>query len=169
MLEIIHGSCIKSSLFAILFCSDVCVASVGNIMDGRILIHFDGWEPDFDFWAVPSSTCIHKVGYCEETGIKLHPPRGSFLVKELESSDFSVLSFSGYKEPFSWRKYLTETSTVAVPSNAFKPPKSEVSLFRKGMKLEAVDKRNPSIIRVATVADIIRHDIYVSFSFSMPL
>jgi len=58
--------------------SDVCVASVGNIMDGRILIHFDGWEPDFDFWSVPSSTCIHKVGYCEETGIKLHSPRGIF-------------------------------------------------------------------------------------------
>jgi hypothetical protein len=72
-----------------------------------------------------------------------------------------MFPFLGYKEPFSWRKYLSETSTIAVPSIAFKPPKSEVSLFRKGMKLEAVDKRNPSIIRVATVVDIIRHDICV--------
>ena len=44
---------------------------------------------------------------------------------------------------------------------AFKPPRSEVSLFRKGMKLEAVDKRNPSLIRVASIADVLMHQIKV--------
>ena len=47
-------------------------------------------------------------------------------------------------------------------SRAFKPPRSEVSLFRKGMKLESVDKRNPAVIRVASVADVLMHQIKVS-------
>jgi hypothetical protein len=46
---------------------------------------------------------------------------------------------------------------------AFKPPRSEVSLFRKGMKLEAVDKRNPAVIRVASVADVLMHQVKVRF------
>lgn len=31
----------------------VCVATVSNVLDGRVLVHFDGWEIDYDYWVVP--------------------------------------------------------------------------------------------------------------------
>ncbi len=69
----------------------------------------------------------------------------------------------GYRGEFSWERYLEETRSKAVPNWAFKPPKSDVSLFRKGMKLEVVDKRNPIFVRVSTVVDVLNHQIKVHF------
>ena len=40
----------------------ICVATVTNIMDGRVLIHFDGWDLEFDYWVTPSSPYIHPKG-----------------------------------------------------------------------------------------------------------
>ena len=32
----------------------MCVATVGNVLEGRVLLHFDGWEIDYDYWSKPS-------------------------------------------------------------------------------------------------------------------
>ena len=40
----------------------ICVATVTNVMDGRVLIHFDGWDLEFDYWVTPSSPYIHPKG-----------------------------------------------------------------------------------------------------------
>ena len=40
----------------------VCVATVTNVMDGRILIHFDGWDLDYDYWVTPSSPYVRPKG-----------------------------------------------------------------------------------------------------------
>lgn len=65
--------------------------------------------------------------------------------------------FQDYKDvkSFTWDSYLRETRSVAAPARAFKqrPPCG----FKRGMKLEAVDKRIPQIIRVATVEDVKDH------------
>lgn len=71
---------------------------------------------------------------------------------------------------FTWDAYLRETGTTAAPARAFKqrPP----CAFKRGMKLEAVDKRVPQLIRVATVEDVKDHQfvlityIYTLFSIS---
>lgn len=52
---------------------------------------------------------------------------------------------------FSWDAYLRETQSVAAPARAFK--QRSVCGFKRGLKLEAVDKRLPQLIRVATVED----------------
>ena len=55
----------------------VCAATVSNVLDGRVLVHFDGWEIDYDYWVVPSSSpYVHPVGWCREKGIELNPPKG---------------------------------------------------------------------------------------------
>jgi hypothetical protein len=70
--------------------------------------------------------------------------------------------FLGYRGDFKWDHYLEETSCRAVPAWAFRSPKSSnISLFRKGMKLESVDKRNPVLIRVATISEVICHQLRV--------
>ena len=40
----------------------ICVATVTNVMDGRVLIHFDGWDLEYDYWVTPSSPYIHPKG-----------------------------------------------------------------------------------------------------------
>lgn len=52
----------------------VCVASVADILDGRMLINFDSWDEMYDFWVDPTSPYIHPVGWAEENGVPLTPP-----------------------------------------------------------------------------------------------
>ena len=41
----------------------------------------------------------------------------------------------GYRGDFSWERYLEETRSKAVSNWAFKTPKNEVTLFKKGKKI----------------------------------
>ncbi|KAB1262482.1 Lethalmalignant brain tumor-like protein 1 [Camelus dromedarius] len=121
----------------------ICVASVTDVVDGRFLVHFDNWDDTYDYWCDPSSPYIHPVGWCQKQGKPLTPPQD-------------------YPDPdsFCWEKYLEETGASAVPTWAFKvrPPHG----FLVNMKLEAVDRRNPALIRVASVEDVEDHRIKVA-------
>ncbi|XP_071075743.1 lethal(3)malignant brain tumor-like protein 3 isoform X3 [Desmodus rotundus] len=122
----------------------ICVATVTDMVDNRFLVHFDNWDESYDYWCEASSPHIHPVGWCKEHRRTLITPPGYPNVKH-----------------FSWDKYLEETNSLPAPARAFKvkPPHG----FQKKMKLEAVDKRNPMFIRVATVADTDDHRIKVHF------
>nr|XP_045741741.1 lethal(3)malignant brain tumor-like protein 1 isoform X2 [Mirounga angustirostris] len=122
----------------------ICVASVTDVVDSRFLVHFDNWDDTYDYWCDPSSPYIHPVGWCQKQGKPLTPPQD-------------------YPDPdgFCWEKYLEETGASAVPTWAFKvrPPHS----FLVNMKLEAVDRRNPALVRVASVEDVEDHRIKLHF------
>ncbi|KAM9589878.1 lethal(3)malignant brain tumor-like protein 1 isoform 1-T1 [Trichechus inunguis] len=122
----------------------ICVASVTDVVDSRFLVHFDNWDDTYDYWCDPSSPYIHPVGWCQKQGKPLTPPQD-------------------YPDPdsFCWEKYLEETRASAVPAWAFKvrPPHS----FLVNMKLEAVDRRNPALIHVASVEDVEDHRIKLHF------
>ncbi|XP_018398877.1 PREDICTED: lethal(3)malignant brain tumor-like protein 3 [Cyphomyrmex costatus] len=122
----------------------LCVASIAGLMDSRILVHFDSWDEVYDYWADASSPYIHPVGWSHHNGRVLVPPN---QYKDAKS--------------FSWDTYLKETGSVAAPARAFKqrPP----CAFRRGMKLETVDKRVPQLIRVATVEDVKDHQLKIKF------
>lgn len=122
----------------------VCVATVTDVMDNRFLIHFDAWDDCYDYWCDAASPYIHPVGWCEENGKPLTPP-------------------NDYPSPsrFSWADYLSKSKATAVPARAFKP-RPPVD-FTIGQKLEAVDKRNPLLVRVATIADIEDYKIKIHF------
>ncbi|KAK6474192.1 lethal(3)malignant brain tumor-like protein 4 isoform X1 [Huso huso] len=122
----------------------ICVASIAALVDNRLLIHFDNWDESYDYWCEASSPYIHPVGFCQEMGLTLTAP-------------------AEYKHPksFSWEKYLEETGSQAAPARAFKqrPPHG----FQENMKLEAVDKRNPMLIRVSTIAATEEHRLKIHF------
>ncbi|XP_063104383.1 lethal(3)malignant brain tumor-like protein 1 isoform X4 [Cavia porcellus] len=154
----------------------VCVASVTDVVDSRFLVHFDNWDDTYDYWCDPSSPYIHPVGWCQKQGKPLTPPQ-----------DYPD------PDSFCWEKYLEETGTSAVPTWAFKvatvSPGTELGLslwslsstelglglkatvhlqrpphnFLVNMKLEAVDRRNPALIRVASVDDVEDHRIKLHF------
>ncbi|XP_073722957.1 lethal(3)malignant brain tumor-like protein 2 isoform X2 [Misgurnus anguillicaudatus] len=54
----------------------VCVATVRRCVDRLLLLHFDGWESEFDQWVDCHSPEIYPVGWCEITGYQLQPPIG---------------------------------------------------------------------------------------------
>uniref|UniRef100_H3DLY5 L3MBTL histone methyl-lysine binding protein 1b n=1 Tax=Tetraodon nigroviridis TaxID=99883 RepID=H3DLY5_TETNG len=125
----------------------ICVATIAAVVDNRLLIHFDNWDETYDYWGGrcdASSPYIHPVGFCEEVKLTLTTP-------------------AEYKHPkgFLWEKYLEETGTQAAPARAFKP--RPLHGFQMGMKVEAVDKRNPMLIRAATVVDTEDHRLKIHF------
>ncbi|XP_053123537.1 lethal(3)malignant brain tumor-like protein 4 isoform X2 [Hemicordylus capensis] len=122
----------------------MCVATIADMLDNRLLIHFDNWDESYDYWCDASSPYIRPVGYCQETGTPLTTPA--------EYKDF---------KSFSWERYLEETSSQAAPARAFKLRPAHG--FQVNMKLEAVDKRNPMLIRVATITEKDDYRIKIHF------
>ncbi|KAM4865690.1 lethal(3)malignant brain tumor-like protein 3 isoform 3-T3 [Thomomys bottae] len=124
-----------------------CVLTVAEVCGYRIKLHFDGYSDCYDFWVNADALDLHPVGWCEKTGHKLHPPKG-------------------YKEEeFNWQTYLKTCKAQAAPKSLFENQNITVipSGFRVGMKLEAVDKKNPSFICVATVTDMVDNRFLVHF------
>ncbi|XP_037668376.1 lethal(3)malignant brain tumor-like protein 1 isoform X8 [Choloepus didactylus] len=120
------------------------ILTVAEVCGYRLRLHFDGYSECHDFWINANSPDIHPAGWFEKTGHKLQPPKD-------------------YPDPdtFCWEKYLEETGSSPVPTWAFKVrvPHS----FLVNMKLEAVDRRNPALIRVASVEDVEDHRIKLHF------
>ncbi|XP_061764965.1 lethal(3)malignant brain tumor-like protein 2 isoform X2 [Nerophis ophidion] len=54
----------------------VCVATIKRSVGRLLLIHFDGWEDEFDQWVDYQSPDIYPIGWCELTGYQLQPPPG---------------------------------------------------------------------------------------------
>ncbi|KAK2820871.1 hypothetical protein Q5P01_023830 [Channa striata] len=54
----------------------VCVATVKRCVGRLLLIHFDGWDDEFDQWVDHQSPDIYPVGWCELVGYQLQPPPG---------------------------------------------------------------------------------------------
>ncbi|XP_062415097.1 lethal(3)malignant brain tumor-like protein 4 isoform X1 [Pungitius pungitius] len=122
----------------------VCVASVADVIGDRFLVHFDNWDDTYDYWCDSSSPYIHPVGWCEEQGRPLTPPQGH-----------------SNPENFLWEDYLQQTGSTAAPSSAFtlRAPHG----FQVNQKLEAVDRKNPMLIRVATVTDTENYRVKVHY------
>ena len=58
------------------------VATIADIKDDQLLIHFDGWGPRYDYWCKPDSTDIHPKGWCGKNGRRsdLQPPKGDLKI-----------------------------------------------------------------------------------------
>ena len=53
----------------------VCVATVAQVADSLLRVHFDGWGDDFEQWVDCQSMNIYPIGWCELVGYKLEPPK----------------------------------------------------------------------------------------------
>uniref|UniRef100_A0A3P9JAJ2 Uncharacterized protein n=1 Tax=Oryzias latipes TaxID=8090 RepID=A0A3P9JAJ2_ORYLA len=52
------------------------VATVTDVEDYRVKIHYDGWSTQFDVWCDGDLSDLHPVGWCQRTGHPLEPPPG---------------------------------------------------------------------------------------------
>jgi len=117
------------------------VASVLRISGYKVLLRYEGFGQDGtkDFWMNLCSEKVHPVGWCATKGKPLIPPK-TIQAKYTDWKEFLV-------------KRLTGARTL--PTNFYKVVWESVgSVFKKGMKLEVVDKMRISQVRVATIVDI---------------
>uniref|UniRef100_A0AAV2LVA1 THAP-type domain-containing protein n=1 Tax=Knipowitschia caucasica TaxID=637954 RepID=A0AAV2LVA1_KNICA len=75
----------------------VCVAMVKRCVGRLLLIHFDGWDQEYDQWVDCQSPDIYPIGWCELVNVQLQPPPG--LVDLIEQ-----LRVKKDKPPFGTRK-----------------------------------------------------------------
>ncbi|XP_043071201.1 uncharacterized protein LOC6567674 isoform X2 [Drosophila grimshawi] len=108
----------------------ICVATIADVLDERIRVHFDGWDDCYDFWVHVNSPYIHPCGWHEGRQQLIVPP------------DYQNINFN-------WTDYINEVGGIAAPVELFAA--REPMEFQAHMKLEVVDQRNPCLIRPATV------------------
>uniref|UniRef100_A0A1A7YP86 Sex comb on midleg-like 2 n=1 Tax=Iconisemion striatum TaxID=60296 RepID=A0A1A7YP86_9TELE len=129
--------------------NSVCIATVMGMMGTRLRLRLDGSDNTNDFWRLVDSLDIQPVGTCERNGDMLQPPLGFRM------------------NASSWPMFLLRTLSGAeiAPAAAFKkePPAPAKNYFQPGMKLEAVDRKNPYLICPATVGEVRGQEIFVMF------
>ncbi|XP_017473375.1 PREDICTED: lethal(3)malignant brain tumor-like protein 3 isoform X2 [Rhagoletis zephyria] len=109
----------------------LCVASVSDVLDNRIRVHFDGWDDCYDYWVDISSPYIHPCGW--------HVGRQQLIVPpEFENTTFT------------WTDYIKNHGSGMAATEEMFSTRDPID-FKPNMKLEVVDPRNPSLIRPATV------------------
>ena len=126
-----------------------CIATVISCQGPRLRLRLDGSDTKNDFWKMVDDSELHEIGHCEKMGGMLQPPMGFTL------------------NATSWPKFLAKTLKDAIycPSRIFvkEPSGPKTNRFQVGMKLEAVDKKNPHLICAATVGAVDAENIHITF------
>ncbi|XP_056459712.1 polycomb protein SCMH1-like isoform X2 [Gadus chalcogrammus] len=129
--------------------TSVCIATVMGVTGVRLRLRLDGSDNTNDFWCLVDSADIQPIGTCEKKGDMLQPPLGFRM------------------NASSWPMFLLRTLNGAemAPGTAFKkePPRPPQNNLTAGMKLEAVDKKNPYLICPATVGQVKGQEVFVTF------
>ncbi|XP_053088416.1 polycomb protein SCMH1 isoform X2 [Pangasianodon hypophthalmus] len=130
--------------------TSTCIATVVGLTGSRLRLRLDGSDNKNDFWRLVDSSEIQPIGSCEKNGGMLQPPLGFRL------------------NASSWPMFLLKTLNGAemAPARIFhkqEPPSPEQNHFQVGMKLEAVDRKNPHFICPATVGALRGVEVLVTF------
>lgn len=129
--------------------TSTCIATVIHALGPRVRLRLDGGDNKNDFWQLVDSSEIHPIGHCEKNQGMLQPPLGFRM------------------NASSWPMFLLKTLSGAemAPPKVFKPepPTPAANYFEIGMKLEAIDRKNPHLICAATIGAINGDMIFVNF------
>ncbi|KTG35500.1 hypothetical protein cypCar_00001378, partial [Cyprinus carpio] len=130
--------------------TSTCIATVVGLTGSRLRLRLDGSDNKNDFWRLVDSSEIQPIGNCEKNGGMLQPPLGFRL------------------NASSWPMFLLKTLNGAemAPARIFhkqEPPAPEQNCFQVGMKLEAVDRKNPHFICPATVGALRGVEVLITF------
>ena len=129
--------------------SSSSIATVVALIGSRIQLRLDGSDNTNDFFELVDSASIAPFGSCEKRGDMLQPPLGF------------------RRNPSQWPMFVVQQlqGATLAPDDCFKPePKDpKENRFEVGMKLEAVDRKNPRLICPATVGAVKDNQIQICF------
>ncbi|XP_030631000.1 lethal(3)malignant brain tumor-like protein 2 [Chanos chanos] len=131
----------------------VCVATVRRCVGRLLLLHFDGWESEFDQWVDCQSPDIYPVGWCEVTGYQLQPPIGPDPAQgqeHLGSAKKSKLYLGKKKGKLEKRKLSTDAPKIQPPQQEdtpttvqIKSEPEEEEIIAVKVKVEEVETETP--------------------------
>ena len=90
------------------FPSLYCVATVIRVVGDELLIYFDGWAHNYDYWCRYTSPEIRPIGTCEENNLSIQPPH-------------SVGRARAHWGKEGWTDYLRNTGAPTLPNEKFFP------------------------------------------------
>ncbi|XP_007892947.1 polycomb protein SCMH1 isoform X2 [Callorhinchus milii] len=129
--------------------TSTCIATVVGITGARLRLRLDGSDNKNDFWRLVDSSEIQPIGNCEKNAGMLQPPLGFRL------------------NASSWPMFLLKTLSGAemAPVRIFhkEPPSPTQNHYKTGVKLEAVDRKNPHFICPATIGEVRGTEVLVTF------
>ncbi|XP_058046826.1 scm-like with four MBT domains protein 2 isoform X7 [Ahaetulla prasina] len=124
------------------------IVSVVENVGGRLRLRYAGLEEtdSYDQWLFYLDCRLRPVGWCQENKYQLEPPA----------------EISSLKTASEWRTVLNTALTKAekrsLPMEVFKDHADlRNHSFTVGMKLEAVDQREPAVICPATITKVFNH------------
>lgn len=131
------------------------IATVIKVSGYLAKLRYEGYEDDssHDFWIYLFSPDVHGVGWCASQAKALVPPKN--ILRKLPD----------------WTMYLIKklTGSRTLPANfSSLIEESLQTRFRRGMKLEVVDKNRVSSVRVATVEMTIGGRLLVTYDGAEP-
>lgn len=131
------------------------IATVIRVCGYLAKLRYEGYEEDgsHDFWVYLFDQDIHGVGWCATQGKALVPPKT--ILRKLPD----------------WTMYLIKklTGSRTLPANFEELINDSLKTrFKKGMKLEVVDKNRVSAVRVATVEMTVGGRLLVSYDGAEP-
>ncbi|NXV51181.1 SCMH1 protein, partial [Uria aalge] len=124
--------------------TSTCIATVVGLTGARLRLRLDGSDNKNDFWRLVDSAEIQPIGNCEKNGGMLQPPLGELKF----NCPASTYLISG-ENPRGF--YISE------------PPSPSQNFFKTGMKLEAVDRKNPHFICPATIGEVRGSEVLITF------
>lgn len=129
--------------------SSWCLATVIGIEGLRVKLRFDGGGNTNDFYELIDSDSIRPYG--SKPDEVLRPPI---------SFEGNLMSYPRYVD-----KVLSKDEAIVAPAHCFlpTPKKPPTNLFKVGMKLEAIDKKNPFLICPATIGEVKGEDVKILF------
>ena len=93
-----------------------------HFSDSEVLIHFDGWSSDYDYWCPPDVVELHPPGWCRRNNWELQTPRGTYTV--IVPIIILLLNFNLYhtdQEWHGWDEYVSRTEADKAPEHLFTP------------------------------------------------
>lgn len=132
--------------------TSTCLGTIIELSGPRIRLRLIGTDDRNDFWLMVDSDLIHPYGYASKNNRKLQPPLGY-------GNDLS-------KWPKFLEKLINQSDEKSfAPASCFKPTPTKPirNEFKVGQKIEAVDPKNPELICPATIKEIKRDRILITF------
>lgn len=129
--------------------TSTCIATVVGMQGPRLRLRLDGGDNKNDFWRLVDSSKVQPIGNCERAGGMLQPPLGF----RMNASSW----------PMFLLKTLSKADIAQAPFFKQEPPSPKTNEFKVGMKLEALDRKNPHLICPATVGAVKDDMIFVTF------
>lgn len=123
----LEADCVKDS-------SKLCLASIGDVIDNRVLVTFDGIDHTLSYWTDINSPYLHPINWHQRNGCTLSLPQGIYPF--VHHSNFTdkqekyIQKFSVFQHAISndflgsltlpdvVRLYLKKLFALAIPFNS---------------------------------------------------